>query len=150
MTAIEARKLRVDPVEADPVAAIVTAARADRYLASRKLLGNDPSDLANAVVVGIPSDVEDLAAHGILGRYEGTVNGLADVLDVDDRSPWAAVTQHRYAPRGPGERAKIVDDDVEPHPRRRAVCGRIAQEHGQKSGPAMRPTSLSTSTLHSA
>src|SRR5579871_6993448 len=56
-------QLGMDAVKVDPITAIVAAARADAQLAAREFLGHDRRELADAIVLGILADVEDLAAH---------------------------------------------------------------------------------------
>jgi hypothetical protein len=125
----EAGQFRVDPVEVDPVAAIVARAGARRDLAAGKLLSDDPGQLADTEIVGVLPHVEHLAPHRILRRDQAAVDGLADVFHVHDRTPRAAVAGHGDPLRGPCEGRQVIDDDIEAHPRRRPITGRIAQEH---------------------
>ena len=115
----EARQLRRDLLERHAIAAVVRSRRPDRDLAARETLGDDLRDLADAIVLAVVPDVEDLAVDDRRSALRArTAHRLADVLDVHDRPPRAAVARHRNLLRSSRQRAKIVEHDVEAHPRR--------------------------------
>src|SRR5512146_567809 len=117
LAALVPGQLPVDTIEADAVAAVVTGGCAYGNRASGELLADHPGELTNAIVLGIPSHVEDLAADGFLRSHETAIDRLTNVIDVHDRPPGAAVAGHGDAASGPGERAQVVDHDVEAHAR---------------------------------
>src|ERR1700688_2735784 len=107
----------MDLVEGDPVAAIVADGSTHRDFAARKYCGHDLGKLANAVVIGVVADIEDLAIDSRRRRLERAANCLADVFDVHERSPRTAVAGHGDLLLGPGQGAKIIEDDVKAHAR---------------------------------
>ncbi len=127
--ASEAGQFAVDALEVDPVTAVVGAGRTDRNRAAGKLIRDDLCQLADSVVLGVLPDVEDPAAHRILGRHETAVDRLANVLDMHDGAPGTAVARHGDALGRPGQRTQIVDDDIEAHTRRGTERCRIAQKY---------------------
>src|SRR5205085_6406461 len=102
-----ARQLRRDLVEADAIAAIVPARWADRDAAAGEDLRDAFRDLADAIILAGPPDIEDLTVHGVARRLGRACHRLTDVLDVHDRPPGAAVADHRDRPRGPGQGAEV-------------------------------------------
>ncbi len=59
---------------------------------------------------------------------ENTGDGRPDVERVHQRPPRGAVAGHRDLARGEGQAGQVVQDDVEPHPRRGPEGGGVAQE----------------------
>src|SRR5690606_32270042 len=87
-------------------------------------IGHNLSDVTYPIVVGGLADVERLVEYCIYRGAESCHEGSGDVFDVHDRAPRRAVRlKQDFAPRyRPGD--QIVQDDVEPHPRREPVSGR--------------------------
>src|SRR5277367_2512844 len=132
--AAKSRQPAGDLVEGYAVAAIVGRWLARTELTSWKHVGNDLGDFSDPVVLRILTDIEDLAIDCVGRRLECAANRGADILDVHHGAPGTAVAGHRDPLDGPGERAQIIDDDVESHSRRWTVGGRIAQESHAEVG----------------
>ena len=125
----ERREPVVDLVELHPVAAVVAARLAEAQFAAREHLADDLGDVAHPVVLLAVADVEDLVVHHLARRLEHAA-----------RSPCAmssACTSGRHGVPSliiairfgrPRQAGQVVQHDVEPHPRRGAERGRVAQE----------------------
>ena len=100
--------------------------RVPRTIGTLMVGGDDIGDLPNAIVVGVVTYVEDLAANGVLGSFQYADDCLANVRDVHERAPWRAVARHCDSLCGPCEAGEVVQHDVEAHARRRAVGGGIS------------------------
>src|ERR1700730_4174917 len=107
----------MDALETDAVTAVVADGTADRNRATGELIGDDLRQFPYAVVLGVLTHIEDLAAHRVLWRHETAVDGLADIIDVYHRAPGATVARDGDALGRPGQRTQIVDDNVEAHAR---------------------------------
>src|SRR5437588_3721346 len=129
MTRYYAGYFAVDALEFHAVTAVVAGGRAHRDRATGELIRDDLRQFSHAVVLGSLSHIEDLATHRGLRREQTAVDGLADILDVYHRAPGTAVARHDDASAGPGQRAQIVQDDVEAHARRGAERRGVAQQH---------------------
>ena len=70
--ALESRELPVDPVEVHAIAASIAARRPDPDFATRKFVRDDLRDLTDAIVLGILTDVEDLAADRLVAAPAGS------------------------------------------------------------------------------
>src|SRR6185312_3218444 len=92
--AFEAGQLAMDLVEIDAIAACVAAWGSDAHFTSRELFRDDLRELADTVVVGILTHVEDLSANRLFRRVQATHDGIADVIDVHHGAPGTAVTDH--------------------------------------------------------
>src|SRR5260370_36116964 len=108
--ASEAGQFAVDALEVDPVTAVVGAGRTDRNRAAGKLIRDDLCQLADSAVLVVLPDVEDPAAHRILGRHETAVDRLANVLDMHDGAPGTAVARHGDALGRPGQRTQRSEE----------------------------------------
>src|SRR5437588_10558752 len=115
--------------ECHAVPAVFAGGRAHRDRATGELIRDDLRQFSHAVVLGSLSHIEDLATHRGLRREQTAVDGLADILDVHQRAPGTAVARHDDASARPGQRAQIVEDDVEAHPRRGPDPRGMAQRH---------------------
>src|SRR5262245_20653722 len=91
---LELGKVTADLAEGGAIAAIIAAGRAKSDRAAVKDLPNDCGDFADAVVLFVVTDIEDLVMHGFLRRLEGKGNCLADVLDMDQRPPGRSIARH--------------------------------------------------------
>ena len=132
------------------IAAVITAWLAEGNGAAVKDLPDNGGYFANTVILLVVADVKDLVVHGLAGRLQSEDDRLADVLDVDQRSPRRSIARHPDLFRGPGELGEVIEDNVEPHARAAAKYRGVAQEYGEKLVSASAPTSRSTSTLHLA
>ena len=68
MTAAKSGELRMNSIEINPVATIVTAARTGADLAPGKLSSYDLGNFADPIVLGILTDIEYLSADRVCGR----------------------------------------------------------------------------------
>src|ERR1700730_16548397 len=107
----------MDALETDAVTAVVADGTADRNRATGELIGDDLRQFPYAVVLGVLTHIEDLAAHRVLWRDQTAVDRLANVLDMYHGTPRATIARHGNAPGRPGQRAQIVDDNVKAHAR---------------------------------
>src|SRR6185312_1487159 len=99
--AAEVRQVLAYLGEGDAIAAGVAAARAEAQGATREFGCHDLGDLADAVVLLVAADVEDLVMHGLARRLEREADRLADVVDMDQRPPRRAVAGHLHFLGGP-------------------------------------------------
>ena len=118
----------MDLVEVHAVAAVVGARLPEAQFTAFEHLADDLGDVAHAIVLGAVADVEHLGVHDVTRRLERARDRLCDVERVHERSPRRPVADHRDPVRRPRESGQVVQDDVEPHARRGAERGRVAQE----------------------
>src|SRR3989304_355139 len=124
----EAWKLGLDLVEGDAVTAGIAAVVPEAHLASRKHLGNDSGDFLDPVVLLAVPDVEDLVVDRIPGGFDRTRDCIAKVQYMGEGAPGGPVARHANLLRGPSQSSKVVEDEVEPHPRRRPIGRRVSKE----------------------
>ena len=121
-------------IEGRAIAPVVAARLAKGDSAAVKHLPHNGGDFADAVILPVVTDVEDLVMHGLARRFESEDNRLTNVIDMDQRSPRRSIAGHLDLFDGPGESGEIVEDDIETHARAGAECRCVAQEHGREMG----------------
>src|SRR5262249_42816193 len=114
------------------IAPIVAGRLAKSNGAAIKYLSHNGSDFADAVILPIVTDIEDLVMHNLARRFDSKDNRLTDVIDMDQWSPRRSIARHLDLFGGPGQSGKIVEDNIETHARASAECRCVAQEHGRE------------------
>src|SRR5215472_12544162 len=89
--------------ERGAVAAIVAARPAKSDGAAVKDLADDDCDFANAVILRVVANIEDLIVYRLTRRLQSEDHRLADVLDVNQRPPWRSIARHADLSGGPRE-----------------------------------------------
>ena len=125
-------------IEGRAIASIVRAPLTKGDSAAFKYLPHSGGDFADAVILPIITNVEDLVVHGLTRCFESNDNRLTDVINMDQRSPWCSIARHLDLFGSPGESGKIIEDNIETHTRTGAECCCVAQEHGRKTGVSER------------
>src|SRR5215472_2499374 len=104
-----------DFVAVHSVAALVRpAARSIFDAAAGYDLGNNLSELADAVVLRRLANVEGLIVNCTLRRFEHAEDGGHNVADVDNRTPGRSVALDINAARGHGRSDEIVQHQIQP------------------------------------
>src|SRR6185437_6763785 len=85
--AAEARQVTGDLGEGDAIASGVGAGRPEAQGAAGKGRGDELGDVADAVILLVAADVEDLAMDGVARRLNGENDRGADIADMDQRAP---------------------------------------------------------------
>src|SRR5438309_1731045 len=102
----------------DSVAAWVRAGTVDiAHTASRHQRAYEIGQIANAVILARPPDIEGLVVDRVARGREDGEKRPTEVLDVDERSPGRAVALDHDFAGGAGIAHEVVDDDVGPQPR---------------------------------
>src|SRR5215472_11162120 len=130
----EIGQVPADLAERGAIAAIVAAWPAETDATTVKDLPDDRGDFANPVILAVIADVENLVVYRLARRFESEDHGLADVLDMDQRSPRRTVTCHPDLFGGPGEPGEVIENNVEPHSWAGAECSGIAQKYRREMG----------------
>ena len=122
-------RTRGDLGEVGAVVALVGAGvLGEGDLAAGHRLLDDLGDVPDAVVLVVAADVEGLRVHRLARRGQDRQEGAADVLDVHDGPPGAAVALEQHLAGGERPGHQVVQHDVEAQPWRDAVGGGAAEE----------------------
>jgi hypothetical protein len=88
------------------------------YLEAGNIFPDKPGDPVFRMVPPIGPDVEDLPSDFVEGRVEGEPDGLDDVPDMDERAVIVLLIDDEL-PGAQRLQDELVDDEIEPRPRRR-------------------------------
>ncbi|MDQ6853020.1 MAG: hypothetical protein M3046_04895 [Actinomycetota bacterium] len=127
---IEPRENAPYLVEGSSVASMVGAGLAERHSAAREHLADHFGAVADRVVLLRGSDVEDLVLHPFPRRVDRPQARVRDVERVYERTPWGSSLLRRIFTRRQRESHKVVQHDVESHPRQGSEGRRVAKEGG--------------------
>ena len=105
--------MTADLAEGDAVAAVVAARLTKSDGAAVEDLSDNGGDFANAVILLVVADIEDLVVHCFAWRLQGEDDRLSDVLDMDQQAPRSSVAGHPNLLSSPREPGQVVEDNVE-------------------------------------
>src|SRR5271156_2157982 len=96
-------------------------------------LDNNLCKFADAVVFLRAADVEDLVVDHFPISFEHTEHRGGNVANVDDRAPGRAVTLNIDSAGGISAYHEVVQHDIEPQARRRAISGGVPHVGGAET-----------------
>ncbi len=82
-------------------------------------------------MVGV-ADVENLVMDDIARRGKRAGHRLTDILHMHQRPPRRSIAGHLDLFGRPGQTGQVVQHNIEAHPRRRTIRGRVAQKGGRE------------------
>src|SRR6185312_12837132 len=92
--AVEVGQVLADLLKGDAIAPVVAVIVADRNRTAGKNSSDRFDNIANPIILIVVSHVEYLVGDRLSGSFETGNNGIADIFNVDQRSPRRAVARH--------------------------------------------------------